>query len=118
MGEALHVMRLQVGFLQPGQPRTAVGRENGIGCSGLRQQLGDDADQEHDSFTVWCDEAYGDAASTFFAGARHPQLDRPYSACAYALMIELLRYLESKGFATFIASGGDRVFMRPIAERL
>ena len=33
-------------------------------------------------------------------------------------MVELLRYLEAHGFATFIASGGDRDFMRPIASTL
>ena len=33
-------------------------------------------------------------------------------------MIELLRYLEANGFATYIASGGDRDFMRPFAEQL
>ena len=31
-------------------------------------------------------------------------------------MVELLRYLEASGFATYIASGGDRDFMRPVAE--
>ena len=33
-------------------------------------------------------------------------------------MIELLRYLESNGFLTFIVSGGDRDFMRPVAEQI
>ena len=33
-------------------------------------------------------------------------------------MIELLRYLEANGFSTYIASGGDRDFMRVIAETL
>ena len=31
-------------------------------------------------------------------------------------MVELLRYLEANGFATYIASGGDRDFMRSIAH--
>ena len=31
-------------------------------------------------------------------------------------MIELLRYLDANGFSTYIASGGDRDFMRPFAE--
>jgi len=31
-------------------------------------------------------------------------------------MVELLRYLEAGGFVTYIASGGDRDFMRPVAE--
>ncbi len=33
-------------------------------------------------------------------------------------MIELLRYLEANGFTAYIASGGDRDFMRPFAEQL
>ena len=33
-------------------------------------------------------------------------------------MVELLRYLESNGFSSYIASGGDRDFMRPMAEEL
>jgi hypothetical protein len=31
-------------------------------------------------------------------------------------MTELLRYLEAHGFACYIASGGDRDFMRPAAH--
>jgi hypothetical protein len=45
-------------------------------------------------------------------------LERPYLSCAFVPMIELLRYLEANGFATYIASGGDRDFMRPFAEEL
>ena len=33
-------------------------------------------------------------------------------------MVELLRYLEDSGFTTYIASGGDRDFMRPVAGDL
>ncbi|HVG99028.1 MAG TPA: HAD family hydrolase [Chloroflexota bacterium] len=54
----------------------------------------------------------------FFAAATHPTLKRPYLACAYKPMIELLRYLEAGGFATYIASGGDRDFMRAVAGDL
>jgi hypothetical protein len=31
-------------------------------------------------------------------------------------MIDLLRYLEAHGFTNYIASGGDRDFMRPVTE--
>jgi hypothetical protein len=31
-------------------------------------------------------------------------------------MIELLRYLEANGFTAYIASGGDRDFMRPLVS--
>src|SRR6195952_697644 len=34
----------------------------------------------------------------FFASAMHPTLDRPYTACGYAPMVELLRHLEDHGF--------------------
>src|SRR3954467_4432376 len=33
-------------------------------------------------------------------------------------MVELLRYLEANGFTNYIASGGDRDFMRPVTEEL
>ena len=57
----------------------------------------------------------GDAGPTSTT-AVHPTLKRPYRACGYQPMIELLRYLEANGFATYIASGGDRDFMRVVAE--
>ena len=58
---------------------------------------------------------------------------RPTSSCAPAStprsgglsmrwgtlpMVELLRYLEANGFTNYIASGGDRDFMRPITEQM
>ena len=55
---------------------------------------------------------YAAAADEFLSG-RHPTLDRSLRECAYLPMIDLLRYLEANGFSTYIASGGDRDFMRP-----
>ena len=55
---------------------------------------------------------------SFFAEARHPILDRPYTSCGYVPMVELLRYLEAHGFTTYIVSGGGRDFMRPITGTL
>ncbi len=60
-------------------------------------------------------EAYEAEVERFLASATHPTLGRPYRTCTFQPMIELLRYLEANGFATFIASGGDRDFMRPAA---
>jgi len=54
----------------------------------------------------------------FFADAKHPTLGRPYTACGYAPMVELLRYLEDNGFTCYIVSGGGRDFMRPISGPL
>ena len=45
----------------------------------------------------------------FFAQAQHPSLHRPYTACGYLPMVELLRYLESAGFTCYhhVRSGAD-----------
>jgi phosphoglycolate phosphatase-like HAD superfamily hydrolase len=59
-------------------------------------------------------EDHAQHVADFFAGARHPTLHRPYTACGYAPMVELLRYLESAGFTCYIVSGGGRDFMRPV----
>jgi phosphoserine phosphatase len=63
-------------------------------------------------------DEYADSADAFVAGTTHPTNGRLFRDCAYLPMVELLRYLEANGFATFIASGGDRDFMRPFADDL
>jgi hypothetical protein len=45
--------------------------------------------------------------------ARHPRFHRPYDQLTYQPMHELLTYLRSKQFETFIVSGGGIEFMRP-----
>ncbi|MEY4576713.1 MAG: hypothetical protein RL701_1416 [Pseudomonadota bacterium] len=60
-------------------------------------------------------EEYASAAHAFLQEARHPSLDRPLRGCVYRPMVELVRYLEAHGFATFIATAGDRDFVRSIA---
>jgi phosphoserine phosphatase len=59
---------------------------------------------------------YQDAAHRFLHAGRHPTLGRPFAECGYLPMIELLGYLEANGFTTYIASGGDRDFMRPVTQ--
>ena len=63
-------------------------------------------------------EHYSSAADAFLRGGKHPTLGRAFSQCGYTPMIELLRYLEANGFTSYIASGGDRDFMRPITEEI
>jgi phosphoserine phosphatase len=62
-------------------------------------------------------EDYATAADAFLRG-NHPTIGHSYRECGYLPMIELLRYLEASGFTTFIASGGDRDFMRPVTEEM
>lgn len=50
--------------------------------------------------------------------ARHPKSQRLYTEMVYQPMLELLDYLRSNGFKTFIVSGGGTDFMRPWVERV
>lgn len=61
---------------------------------------------------------YSEAAGAFLRGGNHPTLGRTFDACGYLPMIELLHYLEANGFTNYIASGGDRDFMRPVTEAI
>lgn len=63
-------------------------------------------------------EEFGAEVLAWLRTAAHPVLRRPYLTCAFVPMVELLRYLEANGFSTYIASGGDRDFMRPFAETI
>jgi phosphoserine phosphatase len=60
-------------------------------------------------------EDYGRQAAAFVRDAPHPTLRRPFASVGFQPMVELLRYLEANGFTTFIASGGNRDFMRGFA---
>ncbi|MGH7680575.1 MAG: HAD family hydrolase [Candidatus Eiseniibacteriota bacterium] len=52
------------------------------------------------------------------ATARHPRFQRPYTDLAYQPMLEVLQYLRSNGFKTYIVSGGGAEFMRVWTERV
>ena len=53
----------------------------------------------------------------WFATAKHPRFDRPYTDLVYQPMIELLNYLRANDFKTFIVSGGGIEFMRQFTEK-
>jgi phosphoglycolate phosphatase-like HAD superfamily hydrolase len=54
----------------------------------------------------------------WFATARHPRFNRPYTDLVYQPMLELLAYLRANGFKTYIVSGGGVEFMRVIADKI
>jgi haloacid dehalogenase-like hydrolase/2'-5' RNA ligase superfamily len=54
----------------------------------------------------------------WIATAKHPRFKRPYTELVYRPMLELLAYLRSNGFKTYIVSGGGIEFMRPWAEKV
>jgi phosphoserine phosphatase len=93
-----------------------------LGGAVVKHYNGDDSDikllivavpQAFEAVTV---EDYDRRVKEFFNEADNPGLKRRYRECGYQPMVELLRYLEANGFATYIASGGDRDFMRPVAQ--
>ncbi|HEY7294183.1 MAG TPA: HAD family hydrolase [Dehalococcoidia bacterium] len=112
--------------LRTRQPWKAVVERDFGWLSGAitKHYRGDDSDlkemaagllQAYGGITV---EAFETAATAFLRSAQHPTLGRPYLACSFKPMVELLRYLETAGFANYIASGGGRDFMRPITQEL
>jgi phosphoserine phosphatase len=112
--------------LRDKQPWKAAHGKDYAWLSGVitKHYAGDDTDVKVlmggilQAFAGWTVDEYGAAAGTFVREAAHPTLERAFAACAYLPMIELLRYLESNGFTCYIASGGDRDFMRPITREL
>ena len=63
-------------------------------------------------------DTYAEMAERFLLTTHHPTLGRRLRDCAYLPMVELLHYLEANGFTTYIASGGDRDFMRPVTAEI
>ncbi|WP_085714917.1 HAD family phosphatase [Pseudomonas sp. B28(2017)] len=63
-------------------------------------------------------EAFDDYARTWLAQARHPKTGKPYTEMIYQPMLEMLDYLRSQDFKTYIVSGGETGFMRAFAEKV
>lgn len=62
--------------------------------------------------------AFDQVAGDWIDQARHPRFAQPYTSLVYQPMLELLEYLRSNGFKTYIVSGGGVAFMRPWAEQV
>ena len=57
------------------------------------------------------------SVSGWIAKAHDRKFNKPYTELIYQPMVELLAYLRSNGFKTYIVSGGEQEFMRPWAEK-
>jgi haloacid dehalogenase-like hydrolase len=95
-----------------------------LGAAMTNHYRGDDGDLKlivgavQQAFGGMAVEEYEAEVTAFLGTAMHPTLGRPYRGCGYRPMVELLGYLEQNGFTTYIASGGDRDFMRPATREL
>jgi phosphoserine phosphatase len=63
-------------------------------------------------------EEFARIATDWFASAKHPKFDRPFTQVTYRPQVELLDYLRENGFKTWIVSGGGVDFMRVISEEV
>jgi phosphoglycolate phosphatase-like HAD superfamily hydrolase len=63
-------------------------------------------------------EEFQKIVTDWLATARHPKFNRPYTELVYQPLLELLTYLRTNDFKTFIVSGGGIEFMRPWVERV
>jgi len=70
------------------------------------------------AFGGWRVDAYAERAGAYVRDRSHPTLGRRLSECGYLAMVELLRYLEEHGFTCYIASGGNRDFMRTVTDEI
>jgi phosphoserine phosphatase len=105
--------------------RAAYEKDYGwLGAVIEKHYAGDDSDVKVllggilQAFAGWTVDEYASAAETFLLHGKHPSLGHAFHDCGYVPMIELLRYLEANGFTNYIASGGDRDFMRPLTQTI
>ncbi|MFM8218668.1 MAG: HAD family hydrolase [Planctomycetaceae bacterium] len=69
----------------------------------------------HQGLTV---AEFQERVGKWLQSARHPRFQRRYDECVYQPMLELLAHLRSRGFQTWIVSGGGADFMRVWSERV
>ena len=63
-------------------------------------------------------EEFEQIVKDWIATAKHPKTGKLYTEMIYQPMLELLAYLRTNGFKTYIVSGGGIEFMRPWTEQI
>ena len=63
-------------------------------------------------------EEFADDAKKWLATAKHPRWKRPYTELVYQPMLEVMRYLRTNGYKTYIVTGGGQDFVRVYAEQV
>jgi phosphoserine phosphatase len=69
----------------------------------------------HTGMTV---EAFRKSVQDWIATAQDPRFHRLYTDLAYQPMLEVMQYLRSNGYRTFLVTGGGQEFVRVYAERV
>lgn len=63
-------------------------------------------------------EEFDSIVVNWISNSSHPKFNRPFTELVYQPMLELLNYLESHNYKTFIISGGGIDFMRAWTEEI
>ena len=69
----------------------------------------------HTGMTV---DAFQATVKDWIAKAKHPRWNRPYTELAYQPMLEVMRYLRTNGYRTYIVTGGGQDFVRVYSEKV
>jgi phosphoserine phosphatase len=54
----------------------------------------------------------------WLAKAEHPKFERPYTELVYQPMLEVMKYLRTNGFRTYIVTGGGQEFVRVYSDKV
>jgi phosphoserine phosphatase len=57
-------------------------------------------------------------AKNWIATAKHPRFDKLYTELVYAPMLEVMQYLRTNGYRTYIVTGGGQIFVRTYAQQV
>ena len=63
-------------------------------------------------------DEFRDEVAKWIAEARDPRWKRPYTELIYQPQVELLKYLRSVGYRTYIVTGGGQDFVRAYADKV
>lgn len=89
-----------------------AGDLNAVAAQGLKG-IGEIIKLTHTGMTI---REFEESVLAWLTYARHPTLDLTFTHAVYQPMLEVLDYLRTNGFLTFIVSGGSADFMRVFAE--
>lgn len=62
--------------------------------------------------------AFLEIVREWLASARHSRFERPYTELIYQPMLEVMDYLRTNGFRTYIVTGGGQEFVRIYSEQV
>jgi hypothetical protein len=68
--------------------------------------------------TGMSNEAFAGLVKDWLATAKAPRFDRPYTDLVYQPMLEVMQYLRSNEFRTYIVTGGGQEFVRVYSEKV